>query len=169
MAGETPQPPPPDEPDRAKLEADLAAAEAANAEAQVASAKAAVALAQIAGKRGGALKTTAKVEPAADQEKDADAKQKWWLRYVVAFFVLVTLWLELAGIMLLLLLQGFGSGGLVLGLPLFKLNDWVIGAVVSGVFVQTLWCLHNIASHLFPEGVEKLKQMLAALKGSEGK
>ena len=174
MAGETPKAPPPDDTDRAKLQADLAAAEAATADAheraaqaQAAQVRAAAALAEIAGKRGGALKTTAKVEPAADEEKKDEAKQKWWLRYSVAGLVAFLLLVELAGLFVLLLLQGFG------GVPYthrpFKLNDWLFGVVISGVFVQTVWCLHGIATHLFPEGADKFKEMLAALKGYDGK
>ena len=99
----------------------------------------------------GSAKTTSAVEPAATKEKDDEAKQKWWLRYMVAAFVLWTLWMELVGIYVLVMFQGFQFHD-------FKLNDWLFGALLSGVLVQTVWCLQAIASHLFPDGEGKLKE-----------
>ena len=72
---------------------------------------------------------TSEVVPPAVKEEEAD--QRWWLRYTVAAVVVLMLWMELAGIFLLLLFQGLK---IHLHIPWmqwtdvrFQLNDWLFG------------------------------------------
>ncbi len=127
-------------------------------------------LAALARLRRVSARPTAKVEPAAAKDKHDDDVQRWWLRYVVATVVVLTFWTELIGLYVLVLLQGFGG----LGFPYlrsyaFKLDPWLIGVVVVGVLIQTIWCLQNIAAHLFPEGEGKMGSLPKPPGASAGK
>ena len=109
------------------------------------------------------------VKPAAAEDEHEANVQRWWLRYSVAGVVVLMLWTELIGIFLLLLLQGLN---IHLHIPWmqwleisFHLNDWLFGAVISGVFVQTIWSFHAVATHLFPDGAAKAEAIAKGTKG----
>lgn len=135
---------------------DPAAGRPGREEPEAASPQSLAGLSQRAGRR---TRVTPEVVEASDQEQEAEAVQRWWLRYAVATVVVAILCLELAAILMLLLFQGFKYRG-------FQLDNLLIGSVVGGVFLQTVWCLQNIAAHLFPEGADKLAKLP---KGGLGK
>lgn len=75
--------------------------------------------------------------------QDIDERKK----YAKYFFILACLWL--AGITVLLLLQGFGS--FWFGLMPFKLSDTVLLAVIGSTTVNVLGILYVVATYLFPK------------------
>ena len=57
------------------------------------------------------------------------------------------------------------------GRGIYHLADWLIGSLITVVFLQTVWVLQVIATHLFPKGNEKMALRFEPLSehGRKGK
>lgn len=85
--------------------------------------------------------TTPVQKTVEDGEKQADGRHRRHMRVWVAFAVVGILSLELGGMFILVILQGFGE---------MTLNEWMFGFLTNGILLQTFLGFRNIIAHLFP-------------------
>jgi hypothetical protein len=77
-------------------------------------------------------------------QEELDGHQRRSLRQSIQWKVFITLWVQLAALLILMLLQGFKVQG-------FMLNDWALGFLANGTLVETFFIVQFIVKHLFPQ------------------